>query len=311
MCFLSDASGGLLCGIVINLQHMSLYITSLNSGSNGNCYYIGNDEEAILVDAGISCRETEKRMMRLGLQIQKIKAIFISHEHGDHIAGLPVLAKKYRLPVYITSGTLEEGRLQLNAEQVIPFEAYKAVQIGGLSITAFPKFHDAADPHSFVVSSSSVRVGVFTDIGKPCDHLITHFQHCHAAFLETNYDEDMLMNGKYPAMLKNRIRGGHGHLSNRQALELFKKYRPSFMSHLLLSHLSKDNNNPQLVKDLFEQHTRSTSIIVASRFAETALYHIRSSGEELPAITRPAERLITVAATKTPPPPLQQQLSLF
>jgi phosphoribosyl 1,2-cyclic phosphodiesterase len=290
---------------------MSLYITSLNSGSNGNCYYIGNDEEAIFVDAGISCRETEKRMMRLGLQMKRVKAIFISHEHGDHIAGLPVLAKKYQLPVYITSGTLEEGRLQLNTEQVIPFEAYKPIQVGGLSVTAFPKFHDAADPHSFVVSSSSVRVGVFTDIGKPCDHLITHFQHCHAAFLETNYDEDMLMNGRYPPMLKNRIRGGHGHLSNIQALELFKKYRPSFMSHLLLSHLSKDNNNPQLVKDLFEQHTRSTSIIVASRFVETELFHIKSSGEELSAINRPTERLITVAATKTPPTPRQQQLSLF
>lgn len=290
---------------------MSLYITSLNSGSNGNCYYIGNDEEAIFVDAGISCRETEKRMMRLGLEMKKVKAIFISHEHGDHIAGLPVLAKKYQLPVYITSGTLEEGRLQLNAEQVTSFEAYKPVQIGGLSVTAFPKFHDAADPHSFVVSSSSVRVGVFTDIGKPCDHLITHFQHCHAAFLETNYDEDMLMNGRYPPMLKNRIRGGHGHLSNMQALELFKKYRPSFMSHLLLSHLSKDNNNPQLVKGLFEQHTRSTSIIVASRFAETELYHIKSSGEELSAIARPVERLVTVVAAKTPPTPRQQQLSLF
>jgi phosphoribosyl 1,2-cyclic phosphodiesterase len=290
---------------------MSLYITSLNSGSNGNCYYIGNDEEAIFVDACISCRETEKRMMRLGLQMKRVKAIFISHEHGDHIAGLPVLAKKYQLPVYITSGTLEEGRLQLNTEQVIPFEAYKPIQVGGLSVTAFPKFHDAADPHSFVVSSSSVRVGVFTDIGKPCDHLITHFQHCHAAFLETNYDEDMLMNGRYPPMLKNRIRGGHGHLSNIQALELFKKYRPSFMSHLLLSHLSKDNNNPQLVKDLFEQHTRSTSIIVASRFVETELFHIKSSGEELSAINRPTERLITVAATKTPPTPRQQQLSLF
>jgi phosphoribosyl 1,2-cyclic phosphodiesterase len=222
-----------------------------------------------------------------------------------------VLAKKYQLPVYITTGTLEEGRLQLNAEQVISFEAYKPIQIGGLSVTAFPKFHDAADPHSFVVSSSSVRVGVFTDIGKPCDHLITHFQHCHAAFLETNYDEDMLMNGRYPAMLKNRIRGGHGHLSNMQALELFKKYRPSFMSHLLLSHLSKDNNNPQLVRDLFEQHTSSTSIIIASRFGETELYHIKSSGEELAAITRPVERQITVAAVKTPPTPHRQQLSLF
>lgn len=288
---------------------MSLYITSLNSGSNGNCYYIGNDEEAIFVDAGISCRETEKRMKRLGLLMQKVKAIFVSHEHSDHIAGIPVLAKKYRLPVYITTGTLQHGGLQLAPEQVIPFQAYEAVQIGGLSVTAFPKFHDAYDPHSFIVSSQTVRVGVFTDIGKPCSHVINHFQHCHAAFLETNYDEDMLMNGRYPAMLKNRIRGGMGHLSNAQALELFSKHRPSFMSHLLLSHLSKDNNNPQLVKDLFDQHTSNTSIVVASRFEETAVYHIQSSGEVLAEIKRPAEHVAPVVTL--PPQPRHQQLSLF
>ena len=287
---------------------MSLYITSLNSGSNGNCYYIGNDEEAVFVDAGISCRETERRMKRLGLLMQKVKAIFVSHEHSDHIAGIPVLAKKYQLPVYITARTLQHGGLQLAPEQVIPFQAYEAVQIGGLSVTAFPKFHDAYDPHSFVISSPTVRVGVFTDIGKPCDHLINHFQHCHAAFLETNYDEDMLMNGRYPAMLKNRIRGGMGHLSNAQALELFTKHRPSFMSHLLLSHLSKDNNNPQLVKDLFDQYASNTSIVVASRFEETAVYHIQSSGEGLAAIKRPAERVAPAVAS---PQPTHQQLSLF
>lgn len=287
---------------------MSLYITSLNSGSNGNCYYIGNDEEAIFVDAGISCRETEKRMYRLGLSMQKVKAIFVSHEHSDHIAGIPVLARKYRLPVYITAGTLQHGRLPLASELVFPFQAYEAVRIGNLSVTAFPKWHDAFDPHSFVVSSETVRVGVFTDIGKPCAHVINHFQHCHAAFLETNYDEDMLMNGRYPAVLKNRIRGGKGHLSNTQALELFTRHRPSFMSHLLLSHLSKDNNNPQLVKDLFDRHTHNTSIVVASRFGETAVYQIQSTGGVLTEIKRPAEPL------PAPTPVVKagyQQLTLF
>lgn len=287
---------------------MSLYIASLNSGSNGNCYYIGNDEEAVFVDAGISCRETEKRMKRLGLDIGKVKAIFVSHEHSDHIAGIPVLAKKYKLPVYITAGTLRQGGLQLDAAQVISFQAYSDVQIGGLSISAFPKFHDAFDPHSFTVSSATVRVGIFTDIGKPCAHVIHHFQQCHAAFLETNYDEDMLMNGRYPAMLKNRIRGGHGHLSNAQALELFKAHRPSYMSHLLLSHLSKDNNDPALVKALFHQHTHDTAIIVASRFEETAVYHIQSSGEALAPIKRPAGPVVLAVP---PAQPRQQQLSLF
>jgi phosphoribosyl 1,2-cyclic phosphodiesterase len=261
---------------------MSLYITSLNSGSNGNCYYIGNDEEAIFVDAGISCRETEKRMQRLGLKMEKVKAIFISHEHTDHISGLPVLAKKYQLPVYITAGTLQHGQLDLEKHLVVSFQAYQAVQVGGLSVTAFPKFHDANDPHSFIVASATVKVGVFTDIGKPCDPLIHHFQQCHAAFLEANYDEDMLMNGRYPIFLKNRIRGGLGHLSNAQALELFITHRPAFMSHLLLSHLSKDNNSPELVKELFDRHTYNTSIIVASRFEETPVYHIDGAGQPAP-----------------------------
>ncbi|HEY1165247.1 MAG TPA: MBL fold metallo-hydrolase, partial [Chitinophaga sp.] len=184
---------------------MSLSITSLNSGSNGNCYYIGNDKEAVLVDAGISCRETEKRMRRLGLSMLRVKAIFVSHEHTDHIKGIPVIAKKYKLPVYITDATLRSGGLPLHAEQVVSFKAYEPVQIGGLSVTAFPKFHDASEPHSFIVGNGQVNIGVFTDIGVACEHVIQHFQLCNAAFLETNYDEQLLENGRYPWYLKNRI----------------------------------------------------------------------------------------------------------
>lgn len=287
---------------------MSLYITSLNSGSNGNCYYIGNDEEAIFVDAGISCRETEKRMARLGLSMEKVKAIFVSHEHSDHISGIPVLARKYQLPVYITQRTLKHGGMDLDASQVRSFTAYETVQVGGLSITAFPKFHDAYDPHSFVITSPTVRVGVFTDIGKPCAHVINHFRQCHAAFLEANYDEEMLMKGRYPASLKNRIRGGSGHLSNAQALEIFRGHRPSFMSHLLLAHLSKDNNDPRLVQELFEEHREDTAVVVASRYQETAVYHIQSYGEALTEVVRPVEpRAVTVL----PAAPPVQQLRLF
>ncbi|PSL44813.1 phosphoribosyl 1,2-cyclic phosphodiesterase [Chitinophaga niastensis] len=253
---------------------MSLFITSLNSGSNGNCYYIGNDNEAVLVDAGISCRETEKRMSRLGLTMSKVKAIFISHEHIDHIRGVTVLAKKYQLPVYITPDTLAHGGLTINAQQVISFTPYEPVQIGSLSVTAFPKIHDASEPHSFIVAGNEIKIGVFTDIGAPCEHVIRHFQQCHAAFLEANYDEEMLDKGRYPYYLKNRIRGGQGHLSNKQALEIFTTYRPAFMSHLLLSHLSKDNNSPALVQELFDQHANGTRIIVASRFEETAVFNI-------------------------------------
>jgi phosphoribosyl 1,2-cyclic phosphodiesterase len=253
-----------------------LSISSLNSGSNGNCYYVGNDREAILVDAGISCKEIERRMKRLGLEIQKVKAVFVSHEHTDHIKGIPTLARKYRLPVYITSPTQRHGRLVLN-ELAVSFAAYEPVPIGELTITAFPKFHDASDPYSFLVSCRGVNVGVFTDIGFPCEHVIRNFKECHAAFLEANYDEDMLQNGRYPYYLKKRISGERGHLSNRQALELFKSHRPAFMSHLLLSHLSKENNCPNLVHKLFTQHAAGTEIVVASRFGESAVYRVGDS----------------------------------
>lgn len=224
------------------------------------------------MDAGISCRETEKRMKRLDLPIEKIKAIFVSHEHGDHITGIPALSKKYQIPVYITLPTLSNGRIPVEPHLIHSFEAHQPVQIGSLSITPFPKFHDAADPHSFIIQSKQVSVGVFTDIGIPCQHLIQYFKQCHAAFLEANYDSQMLEKGNYPYHLKKRISGGEGHLSNHQALELFLSHRPPYMSHLLLAHLSKNNNHPQLVADLFAPHAGPTEIIVASRYQESASY---------------------------------------
>lgn len=256
---------------------MSLFITSLNSGSNGNCYYIGNDKEAILVDAGISCREVESRMKRLGLQIQKVRAVFVSHEHNDHIKGIPTLAKKHQVPIYITDATKRHGRLSLRSDLVRSFSAHELVTIGDLIVTPFPKLHDATDPYSFIVSCRGITVGVFTDIGSPCQHVIKYFQQCHAAFLETNYDELMLDQGNYPYILKARIRGAKGHLSNMQALELFRNYRPAFMTHLFLSHLSKNNNCPQLVEKLFNEYCAGVQMIIASRYKETSVYHIRQS----------------------------------
>ena len=250
---------------------MSLYISSLNSGSNGNCYYIGNRAEAVLIDAGLSCRETEKRMKRSGLSIATVKALFVSHEHADHITGIPGIAKKYQLPVYITRATFNKSRLPIEPHLVIPFKPGKPITVGHLSVTAFSKSHDACDPHSFIVSGSRVNIGVFTDIGYPCKEVIRYFKKCHAAFLEANYCADMLENGGYPFHLKKRISSDQGHLSNTQALELFHKHRPKQLSHLILSHLSKNNNSPELVAKLFRQQAGNTKIIVASRYEETAV----------------------------------------
>jgi phosphoribosyl 1,2-cyclic phosphodiesterase len=253
---------------------MSVFVSSLNSGSNGNCYYLGTQDDGILVDAGISCRETEKRLKRLGLTAKKLKAIFITHEHGDHTHGAPALAKKYKIPVFFTVKTFNAGRLEINEDFLRTFSAYEPVTIGNFQVTGFPKNHDAVDPHSFIVEINNLCVGVFTDIGSACDHVIKNFNRCHAAFLESNYDDDMLLQGSYPYHLKERIRGKLGHLSNEQALNLFTNHRGPNLSHLFLSHLSQDNNSPKLVKNLFLKHAGPTEIIVASRQKESKLYHI-------------------------------------
>lgn len=254
---------------------MSLYITSLNSGSNANCYYIGNSRDAVLIDAGLSCRETERRMKQLDLSFDKIRALFVSHEHSDHISGVPGIAKKYRLPVYITESTRMNGGIPLEQAQVRSFRHGKPVAIGELSVTPFRKSHDAADPHSFMVSGSGVNIGVITDIGYACKRVIRYFSQCHAAFLESNYCEEMLEKGSYPRHLKKRIRGDEGHLSNTQALELFIHFRSPELKLLILSHLSKNNNHPGVVEKLFAPHKGKVRVVIASRYEASELFTVK------------------------------------
>jgi phosphoribosyl 1,2-cyclic phosphodiesterase len=251
---------------------MPLYLASLNSGSNGNCYYIGNETGAVLIDAGISCRETRRRMNRLGLSMKNVRAIFITHEHTDHTRGAEVLSRKYSIPVYITASTYLHSRLMLNPDLVKPFASGTPLQIGDLTVNPFPKWHDASEPHSFTISAHGITAGVFTDIGSICGHVEHHFSLCNAAFLEANYDEKMLENGRYPLYLKHRIRGMEGHLSTDQALELFTTHRQSRMQLLILSHLSAENNRPLLVHEIFSRYANGTRIIVASRYEETGVF---------------------------------------
>lgn len=259
---------------------MALYFSSLNSGSNGNCYYIGNEEEAVLVDVGISCREIEKRMARSGLELKKVKAIFISHEHSDHIRGVHVLSRKYRIPVYITPNTHQRGAVFLEEGLAQSFSPYQKITIGNMQVTAFPKSHDAADPHSFIVSENNITIGVLTDIGVVCDHVRENFKQCHAVFLEANYDTQMLDDGMYPYYLKERIKSDRGHLSNHQAVELFINHKAEHLSHLILSHLSKENNSPQAVLDAFMPHAGDVELVVASRYEETKVFCISTTKKE-------------------------------
>jgi len=253
---------------------MNLYLCSLNSGSNANCYYVGTDQDAVLIDAGLSCRETEKRMNQQGLDINKVRAIFVSHEHADHITGVPGISKKFQLPVYITPTTLENSRIPVEPTLVNSFLHNKAVSIGDLRILPFKKNHDGKDPHSFMVSGYGVNVGVITDIGFACKQVIKYFSQCQAVFLESNYCDTMLKNGNYPYHLQQRISGDEGHLSNDQALELFQHYRSADLQLLILSHLSKNNNTPALVNQLFSTHAGPTEIVVASRYEASAVYCI-------------------------------------
>lgn len=284
---------------------MSLFIASLNSGSNANCYYVGNSKEAVLVDAGLSCRETERRMKELGLGMEKVKALFISHEHADHITGMAGISKKYQLPVYITGDTLKNSTVPLEKHLIRPFKHAKQVMLGGLIATPFRKSHDAADPHSFMINWNNINVGVITDIGYPCKRVIKYFSQCHAAFLESNYCEDMLANGTYPAYLKKRISGDEGHLSNIQALDLFINYRSPDLQLLILSHLSKNNNNPGLVKKLFAPYAGNTRIIIASRYEATEVFEVNTIPNKKPLIGQ------GISKNKKTKGPDKNQLTLF
>ncbi len=273
---------------------MSLFFSSLNSGSNGNCYYVGNSSEAVLIDAGICCRQVEERLQNLNLSIQLIKGIIISHEHTDHIKGLEALAIKYQLPVYITPSTLKFSRVRLPVHLVKYFKSGDEIMIGELMIITFSKYHDAVDPCSIVVECNKVRFGIFTDIGKPCDSLISFFKTCHGALLEANYDEAMLDAGHYPFFLKKRIHGGNGHLSNSQALDVFTTHRPAFMSHLFLAHLSQNNNCPHVVEKLFKTNAMGVNIIVASRYKESDVVSISLIKEPKPLDISRRKRLLSL-----------------
>lgn len=260
---------------MIYFAAMSVWVTSLNSGSNGNCYYIGNGKEAVLIDAGLTCRETEKRMRHLDLDIKKVRAIFISHEHGDHIKGVEVISHKYKIPVYITPKTLSHSRLKkLNPILTVSFQKEEIIEVGNLRVTAFAKYHDAADAHSFIVTCNGTTIGVFTDLGRVCDQLKHYYKQCHAAFLEANYDNDMLQKGRYPYHLKQRISNGWGHLSNKEAFELFDTCEAPHLSHVFLSHLSADNNRPDIALETFRRKATNVSVTIASRYEPMALQHI-------------------------------------
>lgn len=245
---------------------------SIASGSNGNCYYIAAGDDAILVDVGINAKHIELRMQNLAIAPSSIKAIFITHEHTDHIRGLSVFSKRYQIPVYITAGSYKGSRLHLPEElvQIIPADA--RIRVGNLTVMGIPKYHDAKEPCSFVVTDGQWNIAILTDIGRGCDNVKHVIQHSDVLLLESNYDEEMLRTGRYSYFLKNRISSGWGHISNKTALELFLEYKSERLKHLILGHLSGENNTVDIVHSTFTPYCSNIQLSIATRDRETAIF---------------------------------------
>lgn len=243
-----------------------LEICSIASGSNGNCYYIGNSEDALLVDAGISAKQIVERLRMRELDVNKVRAVFITHEHSDHMRGARVLAKKLNLPVYLTSRTYEKSYKNMRPQYPRYFSVDEVVTIGGFSIYPVPKLHDASDPCSFRVEYKGINVGVFTDIGEVCHNVASHLSQCDGLFLEANYDEKMLREGKYPYFLKRRVASSKGHLSNDQAYDVLENHAGPNLKYVLLSHISKDNNTHEKVMEKMLPLSDRFELKLTSRF---------------------------------------------
>ena len=250
-------------------------LCSIASGSNGNCYYIGNQHEAILIDAGISAKQIILRMRSKNLNPEKIRAVFISHEHSDHTVGARVLAKRLHVPVYLTSRTYLAMYRNLQPFSPRFFEPGKVIHSGSFAVHPFLKNHDASEPCSFRVEYEDRHVGVFTDIGSPCDNVTSHLNQCHALFLETNYDEKMLWNGPYPWPLKKRIASDHGHLSNDQAFNLLNDHAGNHLRLVFLSHLSAENNKPEIARERFREMDGKIQIELTSRYSPGDVFHLK------------------------------------
>lgn len=244
-------------------------ICALASGSNGNCYYIGNDKDAVLIDAGISNRQLTKRMRDSGLQLSKVKALFISHEHIDHIKGMRSITDCNPIEGFATRKTYENARKDHRSAKVNYFSAGDTMHIGSITVHSFRKHHDAADPVSFRVETLGKNIAVITDLGYANQDVLEHLKQCDAAFIESNYEHAMLMNGNYPAYLKKRVASNYGHLSNQQAFELVSQLKHPALKTIFLSHISAQNNRVDLAINQFSPLLASHRIIPTSRHMPT------------------------------------------
>jgi phosphoribosyl 1,2-cyclic phosphodiesterase len=232
------------------LKDKSFRFCMLASGSSGNACYIETTRSRILVDAGLSGREIVRRMDLIGIEAETLNAIFLTHEHQDHIKGAGPLSRRFGLPVYLSEGTLKGGKGILGKLQnPVLMNAGEKICINDITVETFTKCHDASDPLGLVVRSNGRKLGVATDLGRSTAVVEEHLKGCEALVMEFNHDPVMLEEGPYPLELKRRIKGAEGHLSNDQAGNLLASVGHENLRHLVLAHLSEINNRPEKAYD--------------------------------------------------------------
>ncbi len=241
------------------LFHHDVVVATLASGSKGNCTYIGDERRGVLVDCGLSTKQIMMRMEQLGLGDARIEAVLLTHEHSDHVGASRVLDDRLfrrqgeRVPFHCTAGTgmglpkRVQPATRVRVTSGVPFE------VGAFTIEPFTVPHDTRDPVAYAVQLGDLRCGVITDLGRSTrlvERMVSQMDVC---VLEFNHDLEMLMDGPYPWRLKQRVRGHHGHLSNDQAAALLRQGGSAKLRHLVLAHLSDDNNEPDVAQKAAEQ----------------------------------------------------------
>ncbi|MDD5759476.1 MAG: MBL fold metallo-hydrolase [Desulfobulbaceae bacterium] len=221
----------------------------LGSGSKGNCTYVESHGVGLLIDAGFSGVEIGRRLARVGVVIEQVRAILVTHEHGDHVSGVGVLSRKYHLPVYANAATqLAAGAYLEKLHTFIPFETGSSFTLSPFTIHPFAISHDTADPVGFTLDDGQHSLGYCTDTGM-VSRLIHHRLHrCQALVLECNHDLEMLKNGPYPMALQQRIRSKNGHLANPDSLAFLESLLHDGLRHVVLAHISQSNNCYDLVR---------------------------------------------------------------
>lgn len=228
-----------------------MQICSIASGSSGNCIYIGDGDSRILIDAGVSRKRIVEGLRSIHVEPESLDAIFVTHEHTDHIQGIPMMTKYFHIPIYGTAGTLDGIRNKdtkglVSMEHLYQIYPDQPVKIGRLEVMPFHMSHDAADPVCYTVTSSGHKVGMATDLGVYDEYTISHLKNSEVILLEANHDISMLEAGSYPYSLKCRILSERGHLSNEDSGNLLCRLLHDDLKYIFLAHLSKENNYPEL-----------------------------------------------------------------